>query len=88
MVQPSPKIFTSQDKAPSIKFKLSVCIGTNALNVVRRICVKFSHDDIAHGGGFFHACEDRGGRFDYSFPACAFFFFFSEDQLMHTGSTF
>ena len=27
-------------------------------------------------GSFFLACEDLGGRFDDSFPACAFFFFF------------
>ena len=40
-------------------------------------------------GSFFLACEDLGGRFDDSFPACAFFFFFlSGDQLSHTNSIF
>ena len=37
------------------------------------------------GDGFLLACEDFGGRFDDSFPACAFIFL-SGDQLAHTNS--
>ena len=40
------------------------------------------------GGGFFLTCEDFGGRFNDSFPACAFFFFLSGYQLTYTNSTF
>ena len=32
------------------------------------------HVSILYGGGFFLTCKDLGGRFDNSFPACAFFF--------------
>ena len=33
------------------------------------------------GGGFFLACENLGGIFNYSFPTCNFFFFFFEISL-------
>ena len=33
-------------------------------------------------GGFFLACKDCGGRFDGSFPACAYFLFVCGDQLV------
>ena len=36
------------------------------------------------GGGFFLACEDFGGMFDHSLPACAFFFFFYVEIRSHT----
>ena len=39
-------------------------------------------------GGYFLACEEFSGRIYDSFPARAFFFFLSGDQLMHTSSTF
>ena len=42
-------------------------------------------------GGFFLACDNFVGSSDDSFPACAFFFhiyFFCEDKLAHTNSTF
>ena len=42
------------------------------------------HDGGGGGAGdFFIACEDFGRMFDYSFPACAsfFFFFFNEAEI-------
>ena len=33
-------------------------------------------DDDCDDDGFFLACDDFGRMFDYSLPACAFFFFF------------
>ena len=42
-------------------------------------------------GGCFLACEDLGGKFGDSFPACAFIFLFlvfkDGDQLSYTNST-
>ena len=38
------------------------------------------------GGGFFLTSEGFGGRFNDSFPTCAFCFL-SGDQLAHTNAT-
>ena len=39
-------------------------------------CINLSVNVLNGGdGGLFLACEDLGRMFDYSFPACAFFFF-------------
>ena len=48
---------------------------------IKTLCTCLVPADTCYGGVFYLACKDLGRMFDYSFPACAFFFFKVEISL-------
>ena len=47
------------------------------IHILYSVSCRIMHQLAESGGGdFFLACVDFGGRFDDSFPACTFFYFY------------